>query len=141
MRTPGSIFIVIFAFTSCGPAYYLRKAERAIKKAEQLGAQVKLDTVFQEVKITVPELKVDTLVKYRTLNDTITVVKNRVVTRVKVDTVTKEVFVETKCPERTRIVQVPYQVTKEIKATGKLIWWHLIIAGLVGAGLVALFKR
>ena len=137
-----ALFILI-TFASCGPSHYLKKAERALKKAEQLGAEIHTDTVFIEKEIIVPKTHFDTVLTEVNFRDTITVVKDRVVTRLKINTVLKEVFVETECPPDTVKVRVPVTVTKEISA-GYSLWEMIILALvclLVGYGARALHKR
>jgi len=135
--------IVILLLSSCGPTFYLKKAERAIKKAEQLGTKVKTDTVWQEKIVYVPEYKTDTLFKQVDFRDTITLETTKVLTRVKVNTVTKEVYIESKCKADTVKIEVPFTVTKEIKAGHST--WDLIILAIfvliVGAVLSRIFWK
>lgn len=132
--------ILLVSFTGCGPGFYLRKAERALKKAEQLGAQTTSDTVFVIKEVIVPETHFDTVLREVDFHDTITVEKDRIVTRVKVNTVTKEIFVSTKCPEDTVKIKVPVNVYRTITAKGWLRWWMLLIVLAVGAILGRFFK-
>ena len=37
---------ILFVMTSCGAAYHLKRAEKHLKKAEQLGAKVTADTIY-----------------------------------------------------------------------------------------------
>lgn len=134
---------IILLLSSCGPSYYLKKAERALKKAEQLGADISADTVYVDREIIVPETHFDTVLTEVNFRDTITVTKDRVVTRVKVNTVEKKIFVETECPPDTLKIRVPVTVTKEISA-GYSLWEMIILAIvclLVGYGARALQKR
>ena len=125
------LLLISIVAISCGPNHYLRKAERAIDKAEKLGLKWKTDTVWNTIEVAVPEIDFDTVISYETLNDTITVTKDNIITRVKVNTVTKEIFVQTKCTPDTIKVKVPVIVNREIKA-GKGFWhyalWFLIVA-------------
>lgn len=127
--------ILLISFTGCGPGFYLRKAERALKKAEQLGATTTSDTVFILKEVIVPETHFDTVLRVVNFHDTITVEKDRIVTRVKINTVTKEIFVSTKCPEDTVKIKVPVNVYRTIQARGWLRWWHILIAFIVGVVL------
>lgn len=119
---------IILLLSSCGPSHYLKKAERALKKAEQLGASVKSDTVYIDREIIVPQTHFDTVLSMQNFRDTITVTKDRVVTRVKVNTVEKKIFVETECPPDTIKIRVPVTVTREISSGYSL--WELIILAL-----------
>ena len=115
--------------SSCGPAKKLRRANRLIDQAVTAGATVKTDTVFVTRTVTVPETHFDTVLSVQNFTDTITVEKDNVVTRVKINTVTKEVFVSTKCPERIKEVKVPVQVFKTISA-GYTKWRVTWMTGL-----------
>lgn len=133
----------ILLLSSCGPAAMLKRAEKLIAKAESQGAKVKIDTVFITKEIIVPETHFDTVLRQVNFRDTITIIKDKVITRVKINTVSKEIFVETKCPEKKEIVKVPYTVVRKISAGYTL--WQLIILGLVGLatgyGVRAFMKR
>lgn len=120
------LFIVLI-LSSCGPSHYLKKAERALKKAEELGASVKSDTVYIDKEIIVPKTHFDTVLRQVNFRDTITIEKDKVITRLKVDTITKEIFVETRCPEKKVVVKVPHTVTKTISA-GYTLWELIILA-------------
>lgn len=112
---------VILGLASCSPQVKLRKAKRLIAQAEASGLEWKSDTVFQEVKVIVPQTHFDTVLRQVNFRDTLVVENDKVVTRVKVNTVTRDVFVETKCPEKVVIKKVPYTVTREI-AVGDTFW-------------------
>ena len=43
--------ILLFLLSSCGQTFYIKKAERALKKAEQLGADVSADTIYKDLKV------------------------------------------------------------------------------------------
>jgi hypothetical protein len=116
---------IILLMSSCGPSHYLKKAERALKKAEQLGADISADTVYLDREIIVPKTHFDTVLTEVNFRDTITVVKDRVVTKVKVNTVEKKIFVETECPSDTVKIKVPVRVIRKISAGYSL--WELII--------------
>jgi hypothetical protein len=136
-------FILLLLLSSCGPTFYLKRAERDLKKAEQLGAKVKSDTVWKEKIVYVPEYKTDTLIKRVDFRDTITLETTKVLTKVKVNTVTKEVYIESKCKSDTVKIRVPFTVTKEIKSGHST--WDLIILSivvlLVGAVLGRIFWK
>jgi hypothetical protein len=104
--------------------------------AEVKGAEINTDTVFIEKQIIVPEIKVDTLIQVKNFHDTTTVIKDRVVTRFKIDTVKKTVYFSVECPSDTVRIKVPVQVTTEIESKPKSFWigW-IIVAFCVGAAL------
>lgn len=137
--------IAIILLASCSPAAKLRKAKRLIAQAEASGLEWKSDTVFQEVKVIVPEIKFDTVVRNVDFRDTILITKDKVVTRVKVNTVEKEVFVETKCPEKVVIKKVPYAVSREINV-GDSFWTNFkqallwIAIGFAACWILKFFK-
>jgi hypothetical protein len=135
--------ISLLLLFGCGPTHYLKKAERALKKAEQLGAVIKQDTVYVERTIIIPEHKTDTLIKRVDFRDTIRLETERVKWKVKVNTVEKEIFVEAKCKADTVRIEVPVETNREIKAgygVLTIIQWS-ILALLVGALLSKLFWK
>jgi hypothetical protein len=115
------IAALALVIVSCSPQAKLRKAKRLIAQAEASGLEWKSDTVFQEIKVMVPETHFDTVLRQVNFRDTLVVQKYKVVTRVKINTVTKEVFVDTKCPEKIVIKKVPHTVTREIRVGDS--WW------------------
>jgi len=121
----------------------LKKAERAIAKAEQLGAVVKPDTVFTDRTILIPEYRTDTLIKQVNFTDTIRIENERIKWKVKVNTVEKEIFVEAKCKADTVVIRVPVEVTRNIKSGYSL--WEIIILAIValvvGGVIVKIFWR
>lgn len=131
--------LAVALLTSCGPNFYLRKAERALKKAEQLGANVSRDTIFIEKIVTVPEVKTDTIFS-STEGDTVYISKERLKLKY-VNLPGDSVFIEGKCESDTVKIEVPITITKEISAKSWLKWWHMVIALLLGGFLVYIRKR
>lgn len=119
---------LVLVLSSCGPANKLRRAERLISAAEAQGAKWSVDTVFKEIKVITPKIEFDTVLRQVNFTDTITVEKDKVITRFKINTLTKEIFVHTECPPDTIRVEVPVTVTKEIKAGATT--WDIIILGI-----------
>lgn len=60
------VLIILIGLSSCGPAHYLKKAERAIEKAKELGADVKKDTIIFHFKS--PEIKFETTIRPEWIN-------------------------------------------------------------------------
>lgn len=136
--------LIILILASCSSASKLRRAEKLIKQAEELGARWHIDTIYRTKEVVVPETHFDTVLKQVNFRDTITVEKERVVTRVKVNTITKEIFIETKCPPDTIKIKIPVTVTKTIKAKGYSLWQLIILALvmlLAGYGVRAFMRR
>jgi hypothetical protein len=145
---------LLIAMMSCKSGYHLKRAAKfERKKQEQLakaiekGAKVKSDTVFKEIIVKVPEVRVDTVVKNVSFTDTIIVTKDKVITKVKVDVQEKTVYVETKCPEIIKTVKVPVRVETQIQArqnwkTMEVIGWCflLFILGGVTVYLLKMFR-
>jgi len=134
-----AIALLAVALIACSPSWHKNQAERHLRKAESKGAQVRVDTVFKTVSVIVPEVRVDTLIKQVDFRDTIEFWQDRFHVMVKVDTLTKSVYIEGKCLSDTVRITIPVTVTKEIKS-GWPKWW-LIVAALGGAGLVAILRR
>ena len=126
--------------SSCGPSFYLKRAERAIKKAEQLGATVSRDTSFIDKSVVVPEVKTDTIFKPQ-LGDTIFISKDKLKIKY-VKLPGDSVFIEGKCEADTVRIKVPVTITKKIKA-GATTWDLIILAivCLIVGFILGLFKR
>lgn len=129
MKKYWPVILCILLF-GCGPNFYLRKAERALKKAEQLGAVIDADTVWKTIEIPVPYVTTDTVFTSQ-VGDTVIIRESRVqvkYVRLKGDSV----FIEGECLPDTIEVMVPTIVNREIKARGKgwtfYAAWILILA-------------
>lgn len=115
MKLSLSIIVGLLLLTSCSMESKLRRAARLIKKAENSGLHWKNDTVFQTIVVTSPATHFDTVLTELNFRDTIVVTRDKVITRVKVNTVEKKIFIETKCPEKVVVKKVPYTVEREIR--------------------------
>lgn len=115
MKLSLSIIVGLLLLASCSPQAKLRRAKELIDQAGAAGLKWKSDTVFQEVTLTVPVVQFDTIVKVQDWHDTITVVKDRVTTKVLVRPVTKEVYISSKCDSVVIVKRVPYTVERQIK--------------------------
>ncbi len=121
--------ILIFLLTSCGPTFYLKKAERALKKAEQLGAKIGLDTVYSERLVFVDSILVDSIFRTK-VGDTVYLTKDRLKVKY-VRLPGDSVFIEGRCDADTIKIEVPVSVTKTIESgygVGDIIKWCLFIA-------------
>lgn len=136
------LIIAILILTSCGPQAKLRRAAKLIAKAELQGAQWHSDTVFVDKQIITRERHTDTLIQKVNFRDTITVIEDKVVTKIKYDTIRKTMFVSTKVPADTVEILVPVTVTREIKAKGKPWYFYaawlliLLIIGFIAGWIV-----
>lgn len=120
------LIIVLFLFTSCGPAYKLRRAEKLIAKAELQGAKWKVDTVFQTIHDTIPAFKVDTVLNTRVQIDTIRMLGGGEIV-IKRDTIRRTERIQVLGPSIVRTIRVPYTVTKTISAPKEnkvAPWWR-----------------
>lgn len=134
---------ILLLFTSCGANHYLKKSERALKKAIELGAEVKNDTVYTDRTFFIPQVRIDTLITAMNFTDTIRMETERIKWKVKVNTVEKEVFVDVACKPVIKTIQVPVEVIKEYSAgisVGEGIGL-VIIALIIGAVLSKIFWR
>ena len=131
-------WVIGLILVGCGPAAKLRRAEKLIRKAEEMGAVWKIDTVHTTATVYVPEVKIDSVFVQK-VGDTIVLEKERLkirVVRLPGDTI----LVDGECVADTIYKKVPFVVSKTIQARSRIKWWWLVIAGLVGAGVVTLFK-
>jgi len=135
------LIILLFGMGGCGVNHHLRKAQKHLKKAEIKGAIINRDTVFKTITVHTPKIEIDTVFSVDHFRDTITVEKDRVITRLKIDTITKEIYVNTECPPDTITVRVPVAVKTEIK-TPRGFWYYakfFALALLIGFVLGAMF--
>lgn len=117
---------------SCGPAWYLQKAQ-------QKGASVRVDTVFQDV-IT-QSTKTDTVLKFQTVDrilagDTVTINTVRWRLRERIDTFTRTRYVQVECKPDT--MRINTAINTEISAG--YTKWQLIgstLGGILFVGLMA----
>jgi hypothetical protein len=135
--------LALLIMVSCSPEARLRRAAKLIAKAEASGIQWKADTVFHEIKVLVPQVRVDTILRSVNFRDTLIITKHDVVTKVKVNTVTRDVFVDTKCPEKIVIKKVPYTVSRDIRVGDS--WWKKLSLSIfwliIGAGAMWVLVR
>src|SRR6188768_209627 len=143
------LLIVACGVISCSPQSKIKRAQRLIREAENAGVEFTADTVYQTITVTTPRIDVDTVFRDVTFRDTLVLPQNKVVTKVKINTVTKEVFVKTKCPEQSKKVVVTHTVKKTLKVGdtrlqkfGRAALWLVIgiILGFAGCWFGKLFR-
>lgn len=133
------LFLTVIILSGCGPSWHLKQSKRHKLKAIQLGAVVKVDTVFTEKTVITKEVKTDTLFK-DVLGDTVYITKDNLkikYVRMPGDTV----FISGKAERDTLKILVPTTVTEVIhsdKVWAK--WWIFLIAGLV-VGITLWLRR
>lgn len=135
------ILLLSISLLSCGPAYYLKRAERNLKKAEMLGAKVSPDTIYVTKEIIVPEHTIDTVFEQVEFRDTIRLENTKVLTKVKVNYQDRTVYVKSICKTDTIVKRVPITITKTIEAKGGLPWWVWAIFGFSAVVITALLFR
>ena len=115
--------LIILLLSSCSAQYH-------IKKAQQKGALIKTDTVYQDV--LTERTITDTLVQVKDhfLSDTITVETLRWRTKTKIDTVLKTVYQQVECKPDT--VRVPVAINTEVDcpACKGLKRWQVILLSI-----------
>jgi hypothetical protein len=134
-----AILLSLLILIGCGPASKLKRAERLIAKAEADGARWTHDTVFVDHPVFIEEVKRDSIF-FSLPGDTVRIEKDRLrVTYVRLPG--DSVYIEGECKSDTVKIQVPITITNTIESKSGFSWYYLIIAGLVGAGIIALVKR
>lgn len=135
--------LIVIVFCSCSSASKLRRAEKLIKQAEEMGATWTVDTVTVEIPYAVPEIHVKE-VHHALPGDTVRINKDRLqikYVRLKGDSV----FIEGKCKSDTVMVEVPVTIVKTIKAKQGFSLWQLIVLALIavifGYGVRAFMRR
>lgn len=120
--------IAVLFLTSCGSSHYLRKAERAIKKAEELGATWHVDSIVTEIPVPVESVRVDTVLQVK-VGDTVVIQKDRlktIIRRIPGDTI----VIMTECEADTIKVKVTKTITKTIAPKKGYSLWELIILAI-----------
>lgn len=137
-------FILLYC-SSCGVfidtgKWHLRRAEKHIQKAERHGAKWSSNTLFKLLRFEIPKVELKTSVKYSSLGRPIVVEENGVITRVQIDTITKEVFIHTTCPPRVIEKKIPVSVSRTINPGKSAIryWPWLLVA--MAAGCILGYK-
>jgi hypothetical protein len=140
------IFLLLI-LSSCGSGFHVKRAKYHLMKAELKGASVKQDTVFKEIVLKVPGVKVEFIPKPLVVNDTLYFERDRVITKVLVKNVpgkTSTVYVTTDCPDARIESKVPVTINQKITAKKGIGWeWLLIcyIAGIVTWMLWPLIRK
>jgi hypothetical protein len=133
--------VILFMLCSCGPNYYLKRSQQLERKAIIMGAIVTKDTVYKNVEVITPVHHIDTVLNDVNFSDTIIVYKDRILTKIKVNTKTNTIYEKVKCPSDTVIKRVPVTVEKLIKTESGIRWWWLLIALGIGFVLCFIVKR
>ena len=115
--------------------YHNKQAARHTEKAIKLGYQPKADTVFKEIPIITPLVRIDTIIK-EIKGDTIKIEKERL--KLKYVRFMDSVFIEAECLADTIIKRVPYSVQEKIyieksfyDLVGLNTWWKIALFWLV----------
>jgi hypothetical protein len=122
----------------------LKRANRLIAQAEQLGVKWHSDTVFQKIPVYIDSVRVDSIFTSRQ-GDTVYLEKERLKIKY-VRLPGDSVYIDGKCDSLTKIVDVPISVTKEIK-TGlgvlTVVQWSVLalIIGLVAGAVIVWIRK
>jgi hypothetical protein len=123
--------LLIFILSGCGAGFHVKRAKYHLMKAEMKGASVKQDTVFKEIVLKVPGVKVEFIPKPLVVNDTLYFEKDRVITKVLVKNIpgkTNTVYVKTECPDARIESKVPVTVNTKITAKAGINWKTLALS-------------
>lgn len=132
------LIIFLFALAACTPQ---RRFDRLVKKYPYLLTSDTLivkDTIRDTIRITVPEVEIDTVVDAYKLYDTITLYKNRI--KVKVWRVKDKVYISGKCDTiyiEKPIERVVYRKIP-IKIYEKTPWYKTLLNNIIGILLILL---
>jgi len=137
-------FLILLILCSCASNKAnrkLKRAERLTNEAIALGAKVQADTVYKEIPVFIPQVRVDSIFTSK-VGDTVYLEKERLKIKY-IKLAGDSVYIEGKCEADTVKIEVPISVTKEIK-TGlgvlTVVQWS-ILALIVGGVLVKVFWR
>lgn len=136
--------LIFLILAGCSMEYraarHLRMAEKHVRHAQILGANVKADTVFKNIPVFVAGVAADTVFKTE-LGDTVVITKDRLKVKY-VHLPGDTVYLKGECLPDTVFVNVPVQVTQEITAPpDRFRWWHWAIAGAVAMLVIILVLR
>ena len=132
------LIIFLFALAACTPQ---RRFDRLVKKYPYLLTSDTLivkDTIHDTIRITVPEVEIDTVVDAYKLYDTITLYKDRI--KVKVWRVKDKVYINGKCDTiyiEKPIERVIYRKIP-IKIYEKTPWYKMLLNNIIGILLILL---
>ena len=129
-------FIIILLIISCSPQ---RRFDRLIRKHPELLTKDTLivkDTIRDTIRINIPEVKVDTVVEYIDLFDTIYLEKDQLKVKVWMDR-EKKVYIQGKCD--TVYIIKPYVKIVErkipIRYYEKTPWYKTLLNNIIGISL------
>ncbi len=132
------LIIFLLVLLSCTPQ---RRFDRLVKKYPYLltsDTLVVRDTIRDTIRITVPEVEVDTIVSVKELYDTIVLGKDRI--KVKVWRVKDKVYINGKCD--TIYIEKPIEriVYRKIpvKYYEKTPWYKILLNNIIGILLILL---
>lgn len=129
---------ILFILIACTPQ---RRFDRLVKKYPYLLTSDTLvirDTIRDTVRITIPEVEVDTIVNIKELYDTVTIEKDRI--KVKVYRVKDKVYISGKCDTvyiEKPIERIVYQKIP-IKYYEKTPWYKILLNNILGILLILL---
>lgn len=132
------LIIFLFALAACAPQ---RRFDRLVKKYPYLLTSDTLivkDTIRDTIRITIPEVEIDTVVNAYKLYDTITLYKDRI--KVKVWRVKDKVYISGKCDTiyiEKPIERVVYRKIP-IKIYEKTPWYKTLLNNIIGILLILL---
>ena len=132
------LIIFLLALIACTPQ---RRFDRLVKKYPYLLTSDTLivkDTIRDTIRITVPEVEIDTVVDAYKLYDTITLYKDRI--KVKVWRVKDKVYINGKCDTiyiEKPIERVVYRKIP-IKIYEKTPWYKTLLNNIIGILLILL---
>ncbi len=141
MRYLVFLLIILSSCASNKANRKLKRANRLIAQAEQLGAKVHADTVYKKIPVYIDSVRVDSIFTAKP-GDTVYMEKDRLKIKY-IRLAGDSVYIEGKCDSVTVIKEVPISVTKEIK-TGlgvlTVVQWS-VLALIVGAILARVFWK
>ena len=141
MRYLVFLLIVLSSCASNKANRKLKRANRLIGEAEQLGVKWKSDTIFKTIPVFIESVKYDSIFTSRQ-GDTVYLEKERLKIKY-VRLPGDSVYIEGKCDSVTVIKEVPISLTKEIK-TGlgvlTVVQWS-VLALLIGAVLARILWK
>lgn len=122
--------IILILLTSCGPAAYLKRAERSIAKAKEKGAVVKSDTTFHTFKVEGAKGEFnlgDIVLNRKDFTRDRLVLKDTVIYKDKIKIKVEKEKIQVECPD----VKEKVPVVIDTKISAGYTTWDLIKLSIV----------
>ena len=143
------LLLSLVLLSSCKAGYYVRKADRAIHKAESLGAAWKTDTVLRPISLPLPVVRSGVSFTFPKQAATVLTVA-RDCTRLKLVRIPVPVDsaaiidrfrAEIEVPARDTVIYVPVEIRRELDVPDPPFPWKWLFVAVVAAAIAITTRR